>query len=655
MTAITLRAAPRLPAVPRGVWLLAIAVVGVLGYLVFSGQWTVAHDDDAGTFRAINGIREWIDENRRTNVILVVFVTGLRLVVTAVFDVFMAVLHALSWPGLTAVGGALGWAAGGWRMAALMVLGFLSFGVLGLWDRSVDTLALTLAAVVLALAIGLPIGILAGRRPRVLAAIQPILDVMQILPSFAYLPLITLFFLIGPASAAIATIIYAVAPAIRITAVGIRGVSPTTVEAATSLGATARQVLGKVQLPMARRTIIIGINQTIMMALSMVVITSLIDAPGLGKNILHALEQSNVGVAFDAGIAVVIMAIMLDRLTTRASDRADPAHHKGEARREPARFQRVILVAVPAAIVALGVAFVGSSNFPTDVASFSFRAPINEAFDWIALNLFPVTEAFKNATTAVLINPIEAFLTNSPWWLILGLVVAVALVVSGIRQAVIAALCLLAILLLQMWDHSMVTLGQVFVAAILTLAIGLVLGIVSARNDRFSMLLRPVLDAAQTMPAFVYLIPAVALFLPTRFTAIVAAVVYAVPPVIRLVEIGIRTVPSAVREAALSAGATPRQLLWKVELPLARPVLLVAANQGIVLVLAMVVVGGLVGAGALGYDVVAGFSRRDFFGEGVAAGIAIVLLGIMLDRITQGAGSLRRPSDDVRPVPAGHA
>ncbi len=148
------------------------------------------------------------------------------------------------------------------------------------------------------------------------------------------------------------------------------------------------------------------------------------------------------------------------------------------------------------------------------------------------------------------------------------------------------------------------------------------------------------------MPAFVYLIPAVALFGPTRFTGIVAALIYAVPPVIRLVEAGIRTVPVTVVEAATAAGSTPRQLLWKVQLPMARPALLLAANQGIVLVLAMVVVGGLVGAGGLGYDVVAGFARRDFFGEGLAAGIAIVLLGIMLDRITQGAG--KRPRPDAR-------
>jgi glycine betaine/proline transport system permease protein len=432
-------------------------------------------------------------------------------------------------------------------------------------------------------------------------------------------------------------------------------VSATCVEAATSLGSSGGQVLRKVQIPMARRTIIIGVNQTIMMALSMVVITALIDAPGLGKNILAGLQQSDVGLAFDAGVAIVIMAIMLDRLTTAASERADPAHGHDRTVRPPLSTRaRIALVAATALVVILGIALVGDRDFPTDVASFSFRGPINDAVDWISLNLFDYTEAIKNAITAVLINPIETFLVNTPWWLILGLAVAIALVVGGVRPAIIAAVCLLAIAGIQMWSHSMATLAQVLVAAILTLAIGLALGIASARSDRFSAFLRPLLDAAQTMPAFVYLIPAVALFAPTRFTAIMAAVIYAVPPVIRLVEIGIRTVPATVREAAVSAGTTKRQLLWKVELPVARPVLLLAANQGIILVLAMVVVGGLVGAGALGYDVVAGFARRDFFGEGVAAGIAIVLLGITLDRITQGAGNLRR-SNDAPAVPAGHA
>ena len=159
----------------------------------------------------------------------------------------------------------------------------------------------------------------------------------------------------------------------------------------------------------------------------------------------------------------------------------------------------------------------------------------------------------------------------------------------------------------------------------------------------FRTTIRPLLDAAQTMPAFVYLIPAVALFQVGRFTAIVAAVIYAMPPVIRLVDAGIRAVSPTVMEAARCGRRRPdRQLLWKVQLPLSRGALLLAANQGIVMVLAMVVVGALVGAGALGFDVISGFTQREDFGKGLAAGVVIVLLGIMLDRITQGAGG--RPS-----------
>jgi glycine betaine/proline transport system permease protein len=158
----------------------------------------------------------------------------------------------------------------------------------------------------------------------------------------------------------------------------------------------------------------------------------------------------------------------------------------------------------------------------------------------------------------------------------------------------------------------------------------------AAVSTSYATIQRPFLDAAQTLPNFVYLLPAVALFGASRFTAITAAVIYAVPPVARLVEDGIRQVPDTVVEAATAAGSTGRQLLWKVQLPMARSALLLAANQGIVMVLAMVVVGGLVGAGALGYDVVAGFSQSEDFGKGLAAGAAIVLLGVMLDRITQG-------------------
>ncbi len=651
MSAATAAAGRLLPSLPRSAWFLLLAVVTAILWVVFAGQDTLPHDNDAATFETLNEIREWVDANRNSNILLVIFVTGVRTLITAVFNVFLALLQGLTWPGLITIAAALGLVIGGVRLAALTGLGVLAFGILGLWDSSVDTLALTFTAVLLSLAIGIPLGIVAGRNDRFLQAIQPILDTMQIMPTFAYLAPFALFFLIGPATAAIVTMIYSVPPAIRITALGIRSVAPATVEAATSMGSTAGQLLTKVQLPMARRTIVLGINQTIMMALSMVVITALVDAPGLGKDIIRAFQKNDVGQAFDAGLAIVIMAIVLDRLTSRASERVDPAHRAAKPTPD-GHTRRLAIAGVVASVVAVtvGTFALGGGDFP-DALRFTFRGPVNDVTAWVTFNFYFLTEATKNAVSYGLLNPLQSVLTSAPWWLVVSAIGGVAFLVSGLRPAVIAVVCLLAIIGIELWEHSMETLTMVLVATALTLAIGGAFGVLSARSDRFAAFLRPILDGAQTMPAFVYLVPAVALFGATRFSGIVAAVIYAIPPVIRLVEIGIRTVPATVMEAATAAGSTPRQLLWKVQLPMARPALLVAANQGIILVLAMVVVGGLVGAQALGYDVVAGFARRDFFGEGLAAGIGIVLLGIMLDRITQGAGT-RQSADEAQPAVA---
>jgi len=173
-------------------------------------------------------------------------------------------------------------------------------------------------------------------------------------------------------------------------------------------------------------------------------------------------------------------------------------------------------------------------------------------------------------------------------------------------------------------------------------AVGLTLGVWAGRNRRVDIWIRPVLDAGQTMPPFVYLVPFLALFGTSRFTAIAAAVVFAVPVTTKIVADGIRAVPVATVEAANSVGSSSWQVISKVQLPVARRAITLAVNQGLIYVLSMVVVGGLVGAGALGYDVAAGFAQSELYGKGLAAGLAIVLLGVMLDRITQAAAKRTR-------------
>ncbi len=532
-----------------------------------------------------------------------------------------------------------------WRTCLLVVASFIAFGLLGLWEETLQTLALTMAAVVISLAIGIPLGIWAGRSDRFLRFVSPVLDVMQIMPTFAYLAPLTLFFLIGSPAAVVATMIYAIPPSIRITALGIRGVPHDTVEAATSMGSTGWQVLRNVQLPMARSTIGLAVNQTIMMALSMIVITALIDAPGLGQSIITALMKLNVGAAFEAGLAIVLLATVLDRLTASASSTTD-RRKRGMDPTPTVRRRRfeVVTIAVAAGAVVVGAILPLGEQFPEDWR-INLAAPVNTAIAWIEKNLYPLTDAIKNIVTSYLLEPLQTVLTTSPWWLLVFVAVGTGLIVSGRRASIAAGVSLLAILALQLWLHAMVTLAMVLVAVAITMVIGVALGVGSARSDRFAQVMRPINDAAQTMPAFVYLLPAVALFGTTRFTGILAAVIFAVPAVTRLVEDGVRGVSPAAIEAATAAGSSRAQMILKVQLPMARRSLLVATNQGVVLVLAMVVVAGLVGAGALGYDVVAGFSQGEDFGKGMAAAISIVLLGVLLDRITQGAGA-RSPGRD---------
>ena len=634
MTAVSLPAVPRIDQRTAHRVIALVLAIGLVGlYVIFQGQWTLPHDETFPLFRSLNGLREFVDAHRTA-------LDPIRIFIGALVGGFDSLIAVLGWPGVLAVSGGLGVVFGGIRLASLSVLGFAALGVLGLWDASMATLALMLAAVCLSLLIGIPIGILIGRSDRASAIITPILDVMQIMPTFAYLAPITLLFLIGAPSSTIATLIYAIPPAIRITSLGIRGVGKETVEAAVSLGSTRWQVLVKVQLPLARRTIGIGVNQTIMMALSMVVITGLIGAPGLGRNILQALSKVDVGAAFDAGLAIVILAIVLDRLTDRAGEMMDPRFRRLDDGRPGRRWLYAATLSTVTGAMILARFLPDATKFPKDL-TFSFRAPVNAIVGWITDTFSGLTLAIKGLFSDVIINPLETVLTTAPWWLVVVFVMLIAWYISSRRAAIIAGVCLGGIVLLGLWSHAMATLAIVLVATAITLALGVLLGILSARSDRLRSVMRPFLDIAQTMPAFVYLIPAIALFAPSRFTAIVAAVIYAVPPVIRLVDAGIRTVSTTAMEAATASGSTEGQLLWHVQLPLARRALLVAANQGIVLVLAMVVIGGLVGAGALGYDVVAGFAQGADFGKGLAAGTAIVLLGIMLDRITQGAGGRR--------------
>jgi glycine betaine/proline transport system permease protein len=210
---------------------------------------------------------------------------------------------------------ALAWRLSGWKVGLFALIGLFLVDGMGMWNDSMKTLALVLASAAFALLVGLPAGIWASRKDSVARALRPVLDFMQTMPAFVYLIPAVLFFKLGKVPGAMATVIFAMPPAVRLTNLAIRRVPEEAVEAAKAFGGSERQLLFKVQLPLALPTIMAGVNQTIMLALSMVVIAAMIGAGGLGQQVLKGIEQLKIGLGFESGLAVVILAMFLDRVT----------------------------------------------------------------------------------------------------------------------------------------------------------------------------------------------------------------------------------------------------------------------------------------------------------------------------------------------------
>ncbi|MBQ0828569.1 ABC transporter permease [Streptomyces tagetis] len=601
-----------------------------------AGAWPGALTVDVSAPLGTAG--DWIIDNRDSHP-LFLYVLGhvSNAIVVSVRAVYL-VLLAAGWAGVTAAGALVAWRAAGPRLALGTAAAFLACGLLGMWVPTMQTLALMVVAVLASAVVGALLGLAAGLSDRAERVLRPVLDTMQVLPAFAYLLPVVLVFGIGVPAAVLATVVYAAPPMARLTALGLRGADPEVLEAVTSLGTTARQRLLTARLPLARRELLLGLNQTIMMALSMAVIASVIGAGGLGDRVYQALASVDVGAALAAGIPIVLLAVVLDRVTGAAGERL------GAARRPPSR-PLLALAAAGALAVALAARLAGRSLWP-GAWEVPIAGPVNRAVDWMTAHLYsgvPVvggTADWAARFTTWVLDPVRDGLLWLPWWSVLLLVAALAWVIGTWRTALTAVLALAAIGVLGVWEPSLDTLSQVLAAVAATLVLGVATGIAAARGDRFERLLRPVLDVFQTMPQFVYLIPVVALFGVGRAPAVAAAVVYALPAVVRITAQGLRQVDPAALEAARSLGATTGQQLRQVQLPLARPALLLAVNQGVVLVLAVVIIGGLVGGGALGYQVVFGLAQGDL-ATGLVAGAAIVCLGLMLDRVTQ--PTARRP------------
>ncbi|MEU3194215.1 ABC transporter permease subunit [Streptomyces sp. NPDC006992] len=638
---------------PKTLALLIAALVVVVSALV-TGAGTWPRSLTADVQSPLNDLDNWLVDNRESHWIFLYFLLHISNFAQASYDTLLSLLESMSYVGVIVVGTLIAWAAGGadlsrraLRTGGTALAVFAVCGVLDVWEPTMETLALMIVSIILAALLGALLGLASGVSDRFEKLLRPVFDTMQVMPAFAYLLPLVLMFDIGVPSALIATVIYAAPPMARLTSLGLRQADPTALEAATSLGADARQRLLTARLPLARKQMMLGLNQTIMMCLSMVVLASLIGAGGLGSEVYEALGALKNGDALVAGVAVVLLAVLLDRTTAAAGERIDDVATTSFSR-AAAQLRIVVwggIAALTVLFAAIGTAVAGDEwpeNWVVD-----FTNSIDTAVNWFTdhlgsgIPLLGGTITWAEGFTEIVLNPLRNGLQTTPWWALALLVAVIGWIVGTWRAALTGVICLALVGWMRLWDVAMDTLSQVLAGLLLTVVVGVLVGVLCARVERVDKLMRPVLDTMQTMPQFVYLIPVIALVGQNRTGGILAAVIYAAPAVIRITAQGLRHVDPAAMEASSSLGATGMQQLFGVQLPLARKSMLVALNQGVVLVLSMVVVAGLIGGGALGYMVVRGLSKGDL-SQGFPAGIAIVCLGIMLDRLSQPAAKRNR-------------
>jgi glycine betaine/proline transport system permease protein len=612
-------------------WIVLVAGVVVLQLAFASAEFPAKLDtfieepiDDAGA---------WMRSHRLTHPMFTGFFTPVSDLVDAIISGITDLLLWLPWYVVVGLGALLPALGRRWLDTAVVIGALCYCGLFGFWPESMETLALMSAAVLIAVVVGIPLGIWCAVSPRVERVARPLLDAMQTVPAFVYFLPLLLLFGIGNVPAAVATVIYALAPVVRLTTLGIKQVPNDAVEASAMFGATPTQTMLKVKLPMAVKSIMTGLSQTVMMALGIVVLATLVGADGLGSPVLESLNQRRTGRGIAAGLAIVAIAMVLDRIWRAVA-------HRDPTRRTSTRTVLLALGGLAAATIVGRIT--GRVEFP-EVWDWTVFDPIDDGVEWARDNLSWLTRPISEFVVTRLYLPPRDFLTDTVAWPVLVFVTAWAcwrVRGPGLAAFATAALCIIG--LIGMWELAIDTLVQVIISTVISLAIAIPLGVWAGRNRRVDALLSPGLDALQTIPSLVYIIPAVILFTVGVVPGIIATVAYAMVPGVRITALGIREVSSESVEASRTFGATPRQTLFGVRIPLAAPTIMAGVNQVIMMVLAMVIITGLVGGGALGFETVRAL-KRTLFGLGFEVGLALVLMAMVLDRFTQACADRLRP------------
>lgn len=554
----------------------------------------------------------------------------------AVLSAFLLWLRLIPAPALCITLVTLAWFAAGTRLAVLTSVAVLWLISTGLWSALLETLAMVSVAVAAAAGFGMVLGIVTAMVPRVRVSVAVLLDAMQTIPVFVYLLPVVLVFGPGNTAAVVVTIIYALPPMVRLTEMGIRLVPHATVEAATSLGVSRWQLLRDVQVPLALPQVRAGLNQTIMLAIAMSVIAAIIGAGGLGSPVWSSLGRLEFGQALDAGIALVLIAVILDRAS-------GASFHLGQwgLRRRAGVAGGVIVAAVIVCGSISGLRFADLSR-PPQWLDFSMRGRADAFVDWLNLSGAVVIDPIKNTLVVYLLNPLNSALAAVPWLVVVVVVGIAGYCLLGLGRGLVLAALTSCIGLLGLWSEAGETVAITGVSVVLTLALALPLGVAASASSRVEGALRPVLDTLQSLPIFLFVIPAVVVLGSGLPAGILATVLYTLAPACRLTCLAIKEVDPAPTEASKSVGSTYLQRLRTVSIPLGAPMILTGINQSVTMALAMSVVSSFIGAPGLGRTILVAVAQVDL-ASGIAAGVCMLILATVFSQLMTGlAGMIRR-------------
>ncbi|MCB1432532.1 MAG: ABC transporter permease subunit, partial [Alphaproteobacteria bacterium] len=415
---------------------------------------------------------------------------------------------AWKWPPLpwvAIVGGTaiLGHWIGGTRLAVFSGVCALYLAVFRLWPDAMQTLAIVVVTVPLAAILGLAIGIWATRSPRVEKGVNLVFDVLQATPHMAYLGPVVILFGFGQVPAMLATLGFATPPMARCTILGIRTVPAEILEAGRMSGCTPRQLLWKVELPAAQQTLLLGLNQAVMQTLAMAVIASLVGASGLGQKLLFSLQQLQIGKAVEQGIAITLIAIVLDRMTQAFMRRIPPRFAEGTPFHVRHRHLLIFLVLLVVSVIAAQI-IPALAVLPKDL-TLSFGSPINDGVRWVSKNLYGYVRPFRDWVTIWLLLPMRDFYLWMPWPMVIGLLSLTGYYLGGWRLALLPA-CLLGFLLLAgFWTPLMLTIYLVTGCTVLAILIGVPVGVWASKSTRAARVINTICDTLQTFPSFIYL------------------------------------------------------------------------------------------------------------------------------------------------------